>query len=200
MARPNKLDQSTFTHCTVLRTRMFNGPNPPSRRRCLCLCVCGKKFFTWAHQLRSGNTASCGCKKSTRLGKATIRYAEGYSVKGHPLRPLYSRWTSMLDRCCRKTNNAYHRYGGRGIAVCKRWHSFENFLADMGEPPFKGASIDRINNDGNYEPSNCRWATRKEQANNTATNLPPETRARRMWGVIKTRKLARICDEWLSWG
>lgn len=71
----------------------------------------------------------------------------------------------MKDRCLNENNDAYNRYGGRGITVCKRWTKFENFLEDMGERP-KGKTLDRINNDGNYTPENCKWSTPKEQANN----------------------------------
>jgi hypothetical protein len=71
----------------------------------------------------------------------------------------------MLDRCCNSNHKQFEFYGGRGIGVCKRWRKYENFLADMGRCP-PGMSLDRINNDGNYEPSNCHWATPKQQANN----------------------------------
>jgi hypothetical protein len=74
-------------------------------------------------------------------------------------------WAAMIQRCTNPNNNAYHRYGGRGIKVCKRWHRFEYFLADMGRRP-TGKTLDRINNDGNYSPANCQWATKKQQANN----------------------------------
>lgn len=81
-------------------------------------------------------------------------------------KPEYIAWTSMRSRCNCKTNAGYHRYGGRGISVCERWESSQNFLDDMGPRPTSEHSLDRINNEGNYEPSNCRWATRLQQANN----------------------------------
>jgi hypothetical protein len=77
----------------------------------------------------------------------------------------------MKARCNNKNNPNYHNYGGRGIQVCERWKAFENFYEDMGDPPFKGANLDRINNDGNYEPSNCRWVTKKENQRNKRQNL-----------------------------
>lgn len=79
--------------------------------------------------------------------------------------PTYKTWTGMKGRCLNSRNGSYPGYGGRGIAICERWLNFENFLADMGERPAH-RSIDRIDNDGNYEPSNCRWATRSQQQQN----------------------------------
>ena len=81
--------------------------------------------------------------------------------------PEYFSWFNMIQRCCNPKLKAYSDYGGRGITVCRRWrNSFKDFLADMGKKPNQRLSLDRINNDGNYEPGNCRWATRKQQANN----------------------------------
>lgn len=149
---------------TLLRSRMYRG-KIPYRRRCLCLCACGRKFFAWAAHLRTGNTTSCGCARNSRTKKRAEYYSEPYSMRKHPLNPLYTRWSSMIERCTSPTHKHYKDYGGRGIRVCARWFSFERFLADMGIPE-KGLSLDRINNDGNYEPTNCRWATTKQQAAN----------------------------------
>lgn len=112
----------------------------------------------------------------------------------------YRSWRAMKNRCTNPNNAAYPRYGGRGIAVCARWDSFENFLFDMGRRPSPKHSIDRINNDGDYEPGNCRWATSSQQNSNYSRNrwltLDGETRLLSEWsvqtGIPETTIAARI--------
>lgn len=134
----------------------------------LCQCDCGKTKIVQSFYLRSGKSKSCGCIRTERL----IR---DFSTHGKSKTPEFRIWASMKGRCSNPLNTSYHNYGGRGIKVCDRWlHSFENFLADMGKKPTHKHSIDRINNNGNYEPSNCRWATKTIQNNNRRDNLKIE--------------------------
>ena len=121
-----------------------------------CVCDCGNRVDVSGSQLRNGKTRSCGCLArdlNTKHGESSRRT------------PEYSTWHAMLKRCTNPNATGYDNYGGRGIAVCDRWRRYENFLADMGRRPL-GTSIDRRDNDGNYEPGNCRWATAIEQSRN----------------------------------
>lgn len=98
------------------------------------------------------------------------RAKHGQATRDKGTTRVYRTWLSLRDRCLNPKSAAYPRYGGRGITVCKRWDSFENFYADVGEPPTPKHTLDRINNDKGYSPNNVRWATRKEQSNNISTN------------------------------
>jgi len=124
--------------------------------RWLCRCDCGTRKIISLDHLRAG-TISCGCYRREHPPART------HGMKGTK---EYSAWISMRRRVVDPRRDSFRRYGGRGIKVCKRWQKFENFYADMGPAPTSRHSIDRKNNDGDYKPSNCRWATPRQQRHN----------------------------------
>ena len=132
------------------------GPNKGTATRWWCQCDCGQRTLAHAGALKKGLTKSCGC------GENAVRH--GHTLNGKKSK-TWSAWHDLRHRCSNFKNKHFKDYGGRGISVCERWQTFENFLEDMGEAP-RGMYIDRVDNDVNYEHGNCRWVTSKESAQN----------------------------------
>lgn len=142
--------------------------NSCGQARWSCRCECGGECVVVGGKLRSGHTQSCGCLQSERTKAAATTHA----LSGHP---LYFVWKNMMARCFKRDNPHFRNWGGRGITVCDKWRTLEGFIEDMF-PSFRSEmSIDRIDNDGNYEPSNCRWATKTQQGRNTRRSIVAET-------------------------
>lgn len=140
-----------------------------------CECDCGTIRAVNGSALKSGGSLSCGCLQRERVSEENKRNPKPIGKKTHGLSGTraYRTYRGMMARCYYKKNNNYARYGGKGVTVCPRWKNkksgFINFISNMGTPP-EGLTLDRINPFGNYEKSNCRWATPKEQAENTRKN------------------------------
>ena len=149
---------------------LARGPNKASKAAWRVRCDCGKLSLVIGRNLRSGNTRSCGCLSAERTSADNA--ARGIHFESGMRTPEYEAWRNMRRRCYDSTSQNYRYYGGRGITVCERWmESYLFFLADVGRKPSPTHSIDRINNDGNYEPTNCRWATKRQQGLNRRRRL-----------------------------
>lgn len=156
------------------------GRNKHNQRLWRCICDCGKTTEVLGFLLRQEQTQSCGCLQKEAIGNLN-------KTHGKSKTQIWNLYRSMMDRCYLKTSHAYPRYGGRGIQVCERWHSFENFYADMGDKP-KGMSLERVDNDGPYSPENVRWASCKDQANNRRSNVILQFQG-------KSQTMQQWCDE-----
>ncbi len=139
-------------------------PNGKSIRTWLCVCDCGKNHITYTGALRSGHVKSCGCYKKER--EPQIRRTHGHAPKQGKRSAEYQCWKGLRRRCNSPNGEDFEYYKGRGITVCPQWNDFAVFLVDMGKRPSDRHSIDRIDVNGNYEPTNCRWATPQEQRRN----------------------------------
>lgn len=162
------LSGQSFGRLTVVcRAETPSHVRQKHRAHWTCRCTCGAETVVAGKSLRSGGAQSCGCLRVER-NKAAITSHGHATTKAHTR--TYTSWRSMRSRCLDKGSHSYPEYGGRGISICQRWESFAAFLEDMGERP-AGMSIDRIDVNGNYEPSNCRWATASLQSANTRRAL-----------------------------
>ena len=174
-----------------------------------CRCICGQESIVYTRDLKSGAIKSCGCLKRQRI----IEYNTTHGMSAHP---LFRTWRGMLRRCMNPKHRHFIDYGGRGIKVCERWKEFTNFIDDMGERPSAEHSLDRIDNDRNYEPGNCRWALQIVQNNNqrASTHRKGQHRTNRLitafgetlhlreWvrrtGIPKTTIQTRLKLGWMS--
>lgn len=162
-----------FGRLTVLK---YAGTLANRHATWLCRCSCGAERSVAGNNLQSGMSTSCGCFTRERASEANRTHGRSRNPESAP---EYRSWKHMRDRCRAPTNKDYRLYGARGIAVCERWGDFENFYADMGPRP-KGLTLERLNNDHDYSPTNCRWMPPSVQNRNKRNNVWVELRGERM--------------------
>lgn len=197
----NDLTGKKFGRLTAIYYQKHQTKTGRFRSKWLWQCDCGKTTLVETYKVTSGHTSSCGCLLKEVISRTA---AEGKFHKHMLARTKeYKSWESMLRRCNNPTDKRYHNYGGRGIKVCERWYSVENFYTDMGKRP-AGTTLGRIDNDKGYSPENCRWETQAQQQNNKSTNttltLNGEIKNLGQWakslGIHPTTLSTRLRDGW----
>lgn len=184
MSKLRDLTGQRFGKLIVIeRAENYIQPNGQKKTKWKCICDCGNEIVTVGHNLTRGVCTSCGCVRKEKVIKMNKTHGKSNHI-------LYSKWEHIKDRCLNPNDKGYKNYGGRGIKICDEWiDSFETFYNWSMQNGYKeGLTIDRIDVNGNYEPSNCRWVTMKEQSNNKRNNIYIEYN-----GEIKTLK--QWCDE-----
>lgn len=152
----------SFNRWTVVREVESAGQS-----RYLCICTCGTERVLRSQDLRTGHSKSCGCWRVEQSAQLNRKHGMASHQKGRP--PEYAIWSMMRQRCNNPNNKDFPNYGGRGIKVCQRWDSFANFIADVGSRPPGNMTIERVDNEGDYEPSNCIWLPKSQQSRNRRT-------------------------------
>lgn len=173
------------------------GPSKARHGYWRCICACGTERDVAASSLTGGISKSCGCLRSEQFRKRLTTHGGSFG-------PLYAVWSGMHGRCGNPHHVAYHRYGGRGIRVCDEWRTFAAFQTDMAPAYRPGLTLERENNDGDYSPDNCVWATTHTQARNRSSNRYVETTEGRLTiqdaakraGITWRAMLLRIEREW----
>lgn len=180
-----------FNRLTVIdQVRLEN----QQQRHWLCRCDCGTEKVVGAKELTKGSIKSCGCYNTE---VRSILTTKRNTTHGQAKTPLYNLWRGIRNRCELKTHKRYADYGGRGISVCDRWHDFLKFKEDMGEKP-KGLSLERIDNDGDYTPENCKWGTVLEQNHNKRNNVMCRLSTSEICCLAEASKLLHIDSSTLS--
>lgn len=198
--KPIDLTGQRFGRLVVVERGPNAGTGTSSKARWYCRCDCGNTSLVYTSALRGGLTKSCGC---WRVENGIILARPLNRTHGKSSTAAFARWISMRQRCFNPNRKDWPNYGGRGITICDRWMSFENFYTDMGDPP-PGMQIERVDNNGNYEPGNCVWATPVQQGrnrrNNRRINASGETKTLSTWaeniGAAESTVSDRIKRGW----
>lgn len=171
-----------FSMLTVLK-RLEN--NKHGNSTWLCKCECGKETKCIGSEIKNSHKKSCGCRRINVLGENSVTHGQKRVGK---VSAEYNVWATMVQRCTNQNNKSYPNYGGRGINICDRWRVFENFYADMGNRPSKSHSIDRVDVNGIYELTNCRWVTSESQNRNKRMQKNNTTGVKGVYWIRKLQK------------